>query len=334
MATIDRILVPTDYSDYSENACLFAEKLAKATQGVVDLLHVIPNSVLLDEKLRASSKSGQDLKDEIYPLIFSEAELKLNSLAKTHFQHKNRGDIYVKVDRSPAHLIANHAWCGNYSLVVMSTRGKDESGMFRGSTTEEVLRTSKVPVLSVAAHLSNLESGRIIVPVDGSYLSMAAIPAASLLASLFDASITFLYIDEKPGFFKEYGNHPPDDQTNRRLSDFLTVQFSEFIDDLKSDELQLTDPGPSGLRTIVYKNREITSSIEIVSGTSAHLEITAYANKYADMVVMTTHGRSGLAHIIMGSHAGKVALNTEKTVLTIRPDSKLFEKHNLQNPTA
>lgn len=332
MAIIDRILVPTDFSDYSKNACLFAKKLAAATVGVVDLLHVIPNSVLLDEQLRVSAKDGKDVNDEIYPLIFNEAELKLNSLLRDYFQYENRGEKYVKVDRSPARLITDHAWQGNYSLIVMSDKGKDESGMFRGSTTEEVIRASKVPVLSVFDDAGNLEGGRIIVPVDGSLLSMSATPAAALLATIFNATITYLYIHERLGFFSSPVPDKREDVQSRRTVEYLMDQLMDFIDTTKPNGLHVIDSEPAGLIALVYNNQEVGIAFEVQTGLSAHHEITSYANRFADMVVMATHGRSGLAHILMGSHAEKVALNTEKTILTIRPDSKLFKKHNNQIP--
>lgn len=332
MAIIDRILVPTDFSNPSEDACRFAEKLASTNNGVVDLLHVIPNSIMLDEQLRASVKGDMDVKDEIYPLIFNEAELKLNSLLKNYFQHKNRGEIFVKVDRSPAQVIAEQAWNGNYSLIVMSAKGKDESGWFRGSTTEEVVRASKVPVLSLFEGADSLEDGRIIIPVDGSVLSMSATPVAAMLASIFNATITYLYVQEKLGFFGRSVPDKPDDVHSRRTAEYLMDQLMNYLDVMKPHGLHVMDSEPEGISALIYNNQEVGISFEVQTGLSAHHEITSFANQFADMVVMATHGRSGIAHVLMGSNAEKVALNTEKTVLTIRPDSKLFKKHNDQTP--
>jgi|AntRauTorcE11897_2_1112592.scaffolds.fasta_scaffold01951_6 hypothetical protein len=45
MAIIGHMPLPSDLSDSSEKACLFAEKITAATEGVVDLLHVILNSL-------------------------------------------------------------------------------------------------------------------------------------------------------------------------------------------------------------------------------------------------------------------------------------------------
>lgn len=327
MAVVDRILIPTDFSDSSEKAYLLAEKLATAKAGRIDLLHTIPQIVFMDEKMRESSASLPDLNEDLYPHLFNEAELKLNKLMKDFFSYPVRGETYVKVDRKPAQAITDHAWDGNYSMIIMSARGKDASGMFRGSTTEKVLRTSKVPVLSVYSDPVTLESGTVVVPTDGSPLSMAAIPAAAQFAELFDASITFLHVHEAFGFFKSSGTSSSDRGKNKQNSQFLLKRLQSFITDNELSELRLKDTDTNIPKSLVYKNREIPIFFETITGFSAHHEITKYANRLADLVVMTTHGRSGLAHMILGSNAEKVALNVEKTVLTIRPDSKLFAKY-------
>jgi nucleotide-binding universal stress UspA family protein len=51
-----------------------------------------------------------------------------------------------------------------------------------------------------------------------------------------------------------------------------------------------------------------------------HDEITRYAaDEQADMIVMATHGRTGLAHVLLGSVAEKVVQHADIPVLTIKP---------------
>lgn len=327
MAVIDRILIPTDFSDSCEKAYLFAEKLATAKAGRVDLVHTIPDIVFMDEKIRDSNAGLPDLKEDLYPHLLKEAELKLDKVMKDFFPFQVRGETYVKVDRKPSQVITNHAWDRNYSMIIMSARGKDKSGMFRGSTTERVLRTSKVPVLCVYTQPDTLESGSVVVPTDGSPLSMAAVPAAAQFASLFNASITFLHVNEVFGFFKSTDKKSSDLKRDKQTSQFLLKRLHDFLDENKTADLRLKDNDTNIPKSLVYNNGEIPIFFEMITGFSAHDEITKYANRLADLVVMTTHGRSGLAHMILGSNAEKVALNVEKTVLTIRPDSKLFAKY-------
>jgi hypothetical protein len=63
--------------------------------------------MLLYEQNRGSIKGGLEDSDELYPLIFDRAGLKLNPLAKGYFQPGTRGGIFVKVDRSPASVITD-----------------------------------------------------------------------------------------------------------------------------------------------------------------------------------------------------------------------------------
>jgi len=334
MNLIDHILIPTDFSEDSEKACRVADKMLSSGDGTADLLHVIPNTILHDEQIKEAASvdiNGKNARAdgrELYPMIFNEAELKLKKLMKNHFHYANRGKTYVTVDRSPARTIADKAWNGNYSMIIMSAKGKHESGWFRGSTTEEVIRSSRAPVLSVFDSADTLEKGRIIIPVDGSLLSMSAIPAAVMIASIFHATITFLYVHEVLGLFSNTIPDKPDDQKTRRTHEYLMDQLMNFIDTAKPHGLHVIDSDAAGLTGLLYDNREIGISFDVLKGYSAHHEITSYANQYADMVVMATHGRSGLAHMLLGSHAEKVALNTQKTVLTVRPDPEIFEQQN------
>jgi len=59
----------------------------------------------------------------------------------------------------------------------------------------------------------------------------------------------------------------------------------------------------------------------IKKGFSAHSEIIEYANENVDLVVMSTHGRTGIARVLLGSTTGIVAQHLEKPLLTLRPSN-------------
>lgn len=55
-------------------------------------------------------------------------------------------------------------------------------------------------------------------------------------------------------------------------------------------------------------------------------EIITYAEEVdADLIVMSTHGRSGLSHVLLGSMAEKVVRHAPCPVMTIRPKAKDWE---------
>jgi len=62
----------------------------------------------------------------------------------------------------------------------------------------------------------------------------------------------------------------------------------------------------------------------VVEG-SPKVEIIAYARKHdIDLIVLSTHGRTGLTHVIMGSVAESVVRTAPCPVLTMRPDGHQF----------
>jgi len=333
MSTFDRILVPTDFSASAEKAYEFAREIASAHGSTIDLLYTIPNIIFLDEQLR-NEEQLPDLKQDLYPRLFNEAELQINKTMREQFPYENRGNVYVKVDRKPSEVITNHALNGNYSMIIMSAKGKDQSDMFRGTTTEQVLRRSKVAVLTITEDAVIDQIKRIILPSDGSLLSMAALPAAIKMARVVGASITIFYVNELYGLISNHFSTRTSQSRNSEVREHLISRLKEFISETETADQKISiDKSGSRLKLTIDEggvNTTIPILIEIRTGFSAHHEITQYANSYGDLVVMTTHGRSGLAHIVMGSHAEKVALNVEKPILTIRPDSKLFNKNKLE----
>jgi nucleotide-binding universal stress UspA family protein len=61
-------------------------------------------------------------------------------------------------------------------------------------------------------------------------------------------------------------------------------------------------------------------NMAIERGISAHHAITEYAAQNADMVIMTTHGRSGLSHLFLGSTAEKVVRHVKLPLITVKPE--------------
>lgn len=73
-------------------------------------------------------------------------------------------------------------------------------------------------------------------------------------------------------------------------------------------------------------HRSVNLFTKIEKGISAHYEIESYASDNADLVIIATHGHSGLAHLILGSTAEKVAQYVKKPVITIRPQENEFDQ--------
>lgn len=324
---IQKILVPTDFSEGAENVYPVTEKMASAFGATVDYIHVIPTVKYLSE---SAKKLGLplDLEKEIYPEIVKESEKRLEKAMKEYLPEANRGEFYVKIDRKISETITDHAAEGEYDLIIMGARGGHNTGMWRGSTTEKVIRSSKVPVFSVDERMDENSIRNILVPTDSSTLSYTAIPIAVELANTFNSGITLYHVLELYGSISESIPRDPDkgellsiyEVVIKRLESFLS-EFEEGVIELKRTDAPFEDELilKSGNGEQVIPMRTI-----IEKGVSAHFEIEHFSASEADLIVMATHGYSGFARLFLGSTAEKVVQYVEKPVLTIRPEKKHF----------
>lgn len=68
------------------------------------------------------------------------------------------------------------------------------------------------------------------------------------------------------------------------------------------------------------KISNIPNLVEVVRKGIAEVEIVKFAKEEkVDLIVMATHGRSGIAHVLMGSVAEKVIQHSQVPVLTVKP---------------
>jgi nucleotide-binding universal stress UspA family protein len=329
MIRFNKILVPTDFSKGSESAYAAAQKIADTFGGRVDLFHVVPTIKYWAESAK-NLGVPIDMGGDIYPKVYEEAEHKLGKIMDDYFKDENKGECKVMIDRKPSETISQYARKMNYDLIVIGAKGQDLTNMVRGSTTEKVIRKSRVPVFSIDGRLDEHDIKNIVMPTDGSDLSFTAFPMSVALADTFNAKLTLFQVMELYGN-SVLGNLPQPsrdevvtvyEEVIKRLKKFLSDQGIESIHIQRSgvsfeDEVTIEDGGQS---------RSVSMETKVERGVSAHYEIEAYASENADLVVMATHGHSGFAHLILGSTAEKVAQYVKKPVITVRPDKELFEK--------
>ena len=320
MYDIKKILVPTDFSPFASDAYTPARELAEKYGALVDYIHVIPTLHYFHESMDTLN-IPLSLEKNVYPQVQKEAAGKLRELMEQHLKASNRGDAIVTIARKPSLEIANRAQKGGYDLIIMAAQGKHETSFLRGSTTEKVIRHSEVPVLSTQDP-DIMEVGNILLPTDGSQMSLRAFPMALSLALTFGASITLFHVLELHGSLTESEPRDPRKSDMENIRSVLLKSLQQYFDDATVDvsirsgedeELQLVYSEGASSATI-------NLDIVIEKAVSAHYAITDYANDNAGMVVMTTHGRSGIAHLMLGSTAEKVSQYLDLPVITVKPD--------------
>jgi len=292
---VQKILVTTDFSDDSRAGVHYAAALAKKLNADVALLHVIePRSWMDQFEARKDSE------------LVTLARAGLAKLAKREVG----GDVTVTSSvrtGKPFHEITTAAREAATDFIVISTHG--HAGVARvmlGSTAERVVRHAPCPVLIVPARESPKRAGKeppiklkkILVPIDFSTISKDALPYALLLAGHFGAELVLLHIVEK---------FPIDYLLGGELANQTTVPM------LKQAEVDL-----ERMAGTLSKGTGVKTTVVVRDGKP--FEEICHASKTvgADMVVLTTHGYTGLKHVWLGSTAERVVRHAPCPVLVVR----------------
>lgn len=327
MITFKKILVPTDFSKEAEKAYPVAQKIADIFGGTIDFINIIPTMKYLNESVKRLGVP-LDMNKDIYPKVIDESEHLLQKAMKDYLKEENKGKYFVKIDRRPSETIVKYATKNKYDLIIMGARGRDESGVMRGSTTERVIRKSKVPIFSVDDRVEEASIKNVLMPTDTSDLSLVAFPMAASLADAFNADLTLFHVMELYGSISEDIPKDPGKGEVVSIYEAIIERLNNFLDKQGIDHIHIQRTGVMFEDEIVIadgdNSRTVPLYTKIEKAVSAHYQIENYASEDADLLVMATHGHSGFAHLILGSTAEKVAQYVKKPVITIRPDKKDF----------
>jgi nucleotide-binding universal stress UspA family protein len=325
MLKINKILVPTDFSDGAKDAYKYARAVAKRFGGKIDFIHVIPILKYLNESI---GKLGLplDMDKDIYPKILTNAKKRLEDELILNIPEEFRGTVHVKVNRKAHESICEIAQKEHYEMIVMGSKGSHENSLLKGTTAEKVIRHSEVPVLCVQGELPPKGVNRVLVPTDYSSLSITPIEYAVSMASSLESEITILHVLEL------YGSPIENEPRGEAGRGDLDSMSRKILDKVKKhlDENQLgertwtvlEEDGKAYLYKAAPTERKIRLNVAVVRGISAHYAIVDFANAESDMIVMSTHGRSGLSHLFLGSTAERVIMSSDVPVLTVRPAKK------------
>lgn len=297
---ITKILWATDGSDESEEALKYVNLLVEKFGSEVVCLSVVDvngferlelsediRQELLEFRNRLKEREAQRIKERIANIsLFKE---KYSARVETGEPH----EVIVKVaEDESASMIA----LGKRSLPL-----KDR--IVLGSTTNRVLRSSRVPVLAVRRAVEVAPKfEKILVPTDFSELEEPALNYALELARAFNAKIYFLHVAAFHHSFEVTSPHLVDiilEQTRRQLAN-------------KIDSLDKT----------------LVGSVSIVPHCLFSLRVWIGIVEFAaeegiDLIVMSTHGRKGISHMFLGSVAEKVISEAPCPVIAIKPSLKV-----------
>lgn len=152
--SIDRILVPVDFSAHSERALRYAAMLAGRFGATVELLHVVEDPFVTGAW---TSKAFVPNIPELMDTLVADARHRLVALKTSATAASVRLEAAI-LTGEPADTIVGYARAGAFDLIVMGTHGRTGlTHMFAGSVAERVVRTATCPVLTVQAPAPAIE---------------------------------------------------------------------------------------------------------------------------------------------------------------------------------
>ena len=320
---VQHILVPTDFSERAEKAIEVAGTLVDFFGCTVDLIHSVPMMKYFHDSMDPLGVPFS-LERDLYPHSIEAAQKELEELAGKYIKKEYRGKLIANVERKPSEAIFNQANEGDYDHILMSAKGSHETIHVMGGTTEKVIRHSHVPVLTINDGFDTDAINTIVVPVDFSDSSFFSVVPAFELAKELKAKIILMNVIELYSAGSDMIPYIPTDIDEQPVYESLITKLTDYFLQHPKYNLLVQRSGVVFEDNLVTTDGPNSTSVEvetkIVKGISAHHEIVDFVNDEGDMLVMSTHGRTGLARVFIGSTTEQISRHIDKPLLTIRPE--------------
>lgn len=263
-----KFLMATDLSARSDRAVERAVMLAQEHDASLTIVHVI------DDELPAALADAQE--DAAKQAI----DEHVDKLAAG-----NRDRISIEVVSGRAHAdILDMSEKIEAEMVILGMHREDAfKDRFRGTTAERIIRAGGVPVLMAKDRVIHPYK-RVIVGVDFSVHSRRAVEFAVRFVPSGEFHLVHAYGVPFEGFL--YGH-----DTKRQVAQLHEVEFEKMMDEEMSTFLASLDDKAAGVERVMKQG----TVREVIFDQARRLK--------PDLVVMGTHGRTGIAHAFLGSVA-------------------------------
>lgn len=267
-----KILIPTDFSQQADFAWLMAKKLGERIPVDVSFLHVLHMGQGIVTDSEGMPVEGGDMDR----LFFREME-KMAKEKSAALQKSTGAPVHIKIGRLTDEVV-EFAEKNQFQLVVMGTSGASGlKEMLSGSETQQVVRHSKVPVLSMMCDRSDLQIRNILLVHDYENENAERFDLLKKIADAWNAKVHLLYVaKQKEG-----------EAVKQKMEQFATAN------------------GLKSFETHVHSDASVESGV--VHFNQMH---------DMDLICIGTHGSTGLAHLLRGSIAESLVNHLFKPIIT------------------
>lgn len=283
----EKMVLLLDTSELAEAVIPYALHLANKMGSELDVVHVIE-----------SEGQGERLAKAYLDRIIEETKEPGIKKKRSVILHGKAADQildYVERNKIDIMAMASHGHSGLRRWVI-------------GSTADKIIRGTKAPVLMVYGKEKSVSRQpkaftHVLLPLDGSKIAEASLPYAESIVNKTKVRVS-LFRAVSP-LVDQYAG-PPEGYVVDYAGKVMQALEEEAGDYLKQTARLLEEKG-------------ILVSTSMVVG-SPGTEILKYIEKQkVDLVIMSTHGRTGLGRWILGSVADKILHSVEIPLLLVRP---------------
>ncbi|HEU5315068.1 MAG TPA: universal stress protein [Chloroflexota bacterium] len=292
------IFVPLDGSDLAERALPYAARLASLGVARLVLARVIREpDAAAPESFQEDVRARREAKDYLDAVV--ERHLSLPGLRPP--------ETFV-VSGEPAPALLELAQRERASLIVMGTHGRSGIGRWLyGSVAERVLHEAHVPVFLVPttapAGWPADRPPRVLVPLDGSAFATEAIAAAAPLIEGLRADVVLVRVVE-PAIYVASPYGPMYAAPAVGTPEALAAA-EDYVESVAAP----------------LRRKGYTASAVVREGYPANELARVASDGLIDVIAMATHGRTGLARLVLGSVATATLRHANVPLLLVRPEA-------------
>lgn len=275
---MDKILVPIDFSKKSEFASKMAARIAKKSNSVVYLLHMIelPTGII-------DMGAGSNFSIPESMLYLRKVRERILDFKEKFFHKKTTVNYIIKLQH-PHEGIIKYAKKIDADLIIMGSKGHSNfEEILIGSNTEKVVRTSKIPVL--------------VVKKDNDKIRMRNLVFASSFKNNNKKAVFKKFLDFAYHFKSEIHLLKVNTPSRFESTHEATEKVKSFIEEFDLPKFSIN----------IYNDVSIQKGI---------LNFSKDIN--ADLIALSTHGRSGLSHLFSASVTKTLSKKALKPILTIK----------------
>lgn len=262
-----KILVPIDYSPNSINALHVAAAIARKSGATIEMLHVNLAAIYAVPFSELATVSKFEDEDEQYD---ESAKLNLEKIKTELLSEPSYSNLDIKIRVKEGYLhssVRDTVLEDQVDLIVMGTKGASGLSEFLiGSNTEKVIRMAPCPVLAVPEHIHEFAPKIVLLPSTLKNDQMRVFQYLVKWEDMFHFLVKVLYLNDPSNLVTDGSAEA---QKNR---------FAEAAG-LKKTDVILT-------AITFFEDNAILGAAEQCN---------------ADMIVMATHQRQGLSHLLFGS---------------------------------